>query len=136
MRMLLCLFALTVALYGYEHRTKRTTEAEAIAALWNELERATAVDEFSGTVMVAKCGVPIFERAYNRADRERNVPNTLATSFNVGSINKTMTSVAIMRLVQDGRLRVTDTVGKYISDYPNRAIADNVAPHMQDDTRR
>src|SRR5262245_18185535 len=126
MRSLLCLFALTVALYAYKHRTERTTEAEALAALQSDLERATAADRFSGTVVIAKCGVPIFERAYNRADREHDIPNTLATSFNVGSINKMMTAVAVMRLVQDGRLRLTDTVGKHIPEYPNRAIADNV----------
>lgn len=126
MRSLLCLFAVTAALYAYDHRTKRNTEAEALAALETDLDRATAADKFSGTVTVAKCGVPIFERAYNRADRERDIPNTLATSFNVGSMNKMMTAVAVMRLVQDGRIHLTDTVGKYIPDYPNRAIADHV----------
>ena len=126
MRSLLCLFAVTLALTAYNERTKRSTEAEALAALQNDLDRATASDEFSGTVVVAKCGVPIFERAYNLADRERRIPNTLATSFNVGSINKMMTAVAVMRLVQDGRIRLTDTVGHYIPDYPNREIADNV----------
>jgi CubicO group peptidase (beta-lactamase class C family) len=125
-RALLCLFAVTVALFGYETRTKRTTEGDALAALQRELDRATAADEFSGTVVIAKCGVPIFEHAYNNADRERGIANTLATSFNVGSINKMMTSVAIMRLVQDGRLRLTDTIGKHIPDYPNRTIADTV----------
>ena len=129
MRSLVCLFALTVALYAYQDRSRRTTEAEAIAELESDLERATAADEFSGTVVVARCGVPIFERAYNRADRERGVANTFATSFNVGSINKMMTAVAVIRLVQDGRLRLTDTVGKHLPDYPNRAIADQVTIH-------
>ena len=129
MRSLLCLFAITIALYTYEHRGQRPSEAEALATLERQLDSATAADEFSGTVVIARCGVPIFERAYNRADRERSVDNTLATSFNVGSINKMMTAVAVMRLVQDGRLRLTDTVGKHIPDYPNRAIADNVTIH-------
>jgi CubicO group peptidase (beta-lactamase class C family) len=129
MRSLVCLFAVTVALYAYKNRSTRTTEAEAIAELERGLERATAADEFSGTVVIARCGVPIFEQAYNRADRERGVANTFATSFNVGSINKMMTAVAVMRLVQDGRLRLTDTVGTHIPDYPNRAIAEHVTIH-------
>ena len=129
MRSLLCLFAVTVALNAYQHRSTRTTEAEAIAELERALERASAADEFSGTVVIARCGVPIFERAYNRADRERGIANTFATSFNVGSMNKMMTAVAVMRLVQDGRLRLTDTVGTYLPDYPNRAIADRVTIH-------
>jgi D-alanyl-D-alanine carboxypeptidase len=125
-RSLLCLFAITVAV----HVTRpRTTEREALAAFERELDRAAAADTFSGTVIVAKYGVPIFERVYGRADRERDIANTLATSFNVGSINKMLTAVAIIRLVQDGRLAVTDTVGQHIPDYPNRAIADRVTIH-------
>lgn len=126
MRSLLCLFAVTVAI---SLAPKRTTEAEAIAALSDELDRATLEDRFSGTVIVAKDGVPIFAKAYNVADRERGIANTLDTSFNVGSINKMFTAVAILRLVQDGKLSLTDTVGTYIPDYPNRAIADHVTIH-------
>lgn len=130
MRWLLCLFVVTVVVYVHEpERSRRTTEAEAIAALDHELDRATAADEFSGTVIVAKQGVPIFARAYNRADRERGVANALDTPFNVGSINKMFTAVAIIRLAQDGKLAVTDTVGTYLPDYPNRAIADHVTIH-------
>lgn len=130
MRPLLCLFALTIALHVYvRDRPKRTTEAEALAALARELDRATAADEFSGTVIIAKRGVPIFAKAYSRADRERGIANTLDTSFNVGSINKMFTAVATIRLVQDGKLALTDTVGKYIPDYPNREIADHVTIH-------
>jgi D-alanyl-D-alanine carboxypeptidase len=125
-RSLLCLFAITVAI----HVTRpRTTEREALAAFEKELERRAANETFSGTVIVAKHGVPIFERTYGRADRERGIPNTLDTAFSVGSMNKMMTAVAIIRLVQDGRLAVTDTVGKHIPDYPNRAIADHVTIH-------
>jgi len=110
-------------------RSRRTSEAQALATLDRELDRATAADDFSGTVIVARRGVPIFAKAYNLADRERGIANTLDTSFSVGSINKMFTAVAIMRLVQDGRLSLTDTVGTYIPDYPNRDIADHVTIH-------
>ena len=132
MRALLCLFAVTVGVAVYVHapeRSGRTTEAKAIAALEHELDRLTAADDFSGTVIVAKHGVPIFAKAYNRAQRERGIANTLDTSFNLASMNKMFTAVAIMRLVQDGKLAVTDTVGKHLRDYPNRAIADHVTIH-------
>ena len=128
-RPLLALFALTLVLRATDRPDDRTTEREALAALERELDASAAADTFSGTVIVAKNGVPIFARAYGRADRERGTANELATSFNVGSINKMMTAVAIIRLVQDGRLAVTDTVGKHIPDYPNRAIADHVTIH-------
>jgi CubicO group peptidase (beta-lactamase class C family) len=129
-RSLICLFALTVVLSVRDHAPDpRTTEREALAQLAQELDRATAADDFSGTVLIAKHGAPIFERAYGRADREQGIANTLDTSFNVGSMNKMLTAVATIRLVQEGKLAVTDTVGKWIPDYPNRAIADRVTIH-------
>lgn len=125
-RSLICLFAITVAIHVAKGRT---TEKEAIAAVARALDEAVADDEFSGTVLIAKHGTPIFAKAYNRADRERGVPNVMDTSMNVGSINKMMTAVAILRLVQDGKLALTDTVGKHIAGYPNREVADQVTIH-------
>jgi D-alanyl-D-alanine carboxypeptidase len=126
-RPLLCLFAVTIAISL--PRGKRTTEQAALAALDAELSRKTADDTFSGTVLIAKDGASIFERAHNRADRERGVPNEMDTSFNIGSITKMYTAVVVLHLVQDGKLALTDTVGKWIPDYPNRAIADHVTIH-------
>jgi CubicO group peptidase (beta-lactamase class C family) len=40
------------------------------------------------------------------------------TKFNIGSIGKTFTAVAIMQLVQAGKLRLSDTLGKFLPDYP------------------
>lgn len=128
-RPLLCLFAVTIALSLPTTRGKRTTEQAALAAFEVELERATAADTFSGTVVVARHGTPIFERAYNRADRDRAVQNTLDTSFNTASITKMYTAVVALRLVQDGKLALTDTVGKWIPDYPDREIREHVTIH-------
>jgi len=131
-RSLICLFAITVVVHSVQttaRPSKRTTEAAALQALESELARRAEDDKFSGTVIIAKQGVPIFARAYNRADRERGVANTMETSFNIGSINKTFTAVTIMKLVQDGKIALDDTVGKFIPDYPNREIADRVTIH-------
>src|ERR1044072_6027374 len=54
--------------------------------------------DFSGVVRVARNGVPEFEQAYGMADREAGRPNTTETSFNIGSINKFFTGIAIRQL--------------------------------------
>jgi CubicO group peptidase (beta-lactamase class C family) len=72
----------------------------------------------SGVVLVAKDGKPVFEKAYGLADRSNNVPNTLATRFSLGSINKAFTQTAIAQLVAAGKLSYTDTLGALIPDYP------------------
>src|SRR5687768_3615556 len=79
--------------------TQAAAEATFVAALRDRLEAATAADQFSGAVLVARDGRTLFEGAYGRADRERGVPNTPVTQFRVGSMNKMITAVATLQLV-------------------------------------
>jgi CubicO group peptidase (beta-lactamase class C family) len=76
---------------------------------------------FSGVVAIAKDGVTVFERAYGLADRERGVKVTPTTAFNLASIGKAFTKTAIGQLVSQGKLALTDTIGKVLPDYPNPA---------------
>lgn len=81
--------------------------------------RKLAADEvFSGVALVARNGVPVFTGAFGLANREKKVPNTIHTRFNIGSINKEFTQVAIRQLVREGKLSLTDTLGKFFPDYP------------------
>ena len=73
-----------------------------------ELEKRMASDQFSGAVLVAKNGKPIFEQAYGLADRDHKTPNTLDTKFRLGSMNKMFTAVAVVQLAQAGKLKFTD----------------------------
>ena len=67
---------------------------------------------------MARDGVPVFHKAYGFSDRANKIPNTVRTRFNIGSINKTFTQVAINQLVRDGKLAYSDTLGKFFPDYP------------------
>ena len=80
-----------------------------------------ADDVFSGAALVAKNGVPVFMKAYGMADREKKIPNTIRTRFNLGSINKEFTQTAIRQLVREGKLSPDDTIGKFFPDYPQAA---------------
>jgi CubicO group peptidase (beta-lactamase class C family) len=97
----------------------RMTREELAAALDAYLQRLSSEQGFSGAVGVAKNGDVVFEKAYGLADRAAQRPNTPATRFNLGSINKLFTQVAIGQLVAAGKLAFTDTIGKILSDYPN-----------------
>lgn len=80
--------------------------------------KLVANEVFSGNVLVAKDGKGVYQRSFGFADRANKVPNDSATRFNIGSINKTFTQVAIQQLVARGKLSLTDTVGKLLPDYP------------------
>ena len=75
---------------------------------------------------MARNGVPWFERAYGLADREAGRANTLETSFNLGSINKLFTQIAIRQLAAAGKLTIDSSLGRAWPDYPNGDIAPKV----------
>src|SRR5260370_6651946 len=102
------------------------TESELIAALEQHLKELVKADEFAGTVVLAKNGKPIFQKAYGLASKEYNVPNQIDTRFNLGSINKVFTQIAIGQLAESGKLALDDSIIKYLPDYPNRQAAEKV----------
>lgn len=109
--------------------TLAAEDSAFVAALRARLEAATKAGVFSGAVLVARDGRTLFEGAYGLADRERNIPNTPLTQFRVGSMNKMLTAVATLQLVQAGTLRLDAPLGTYLPDYPNAEVASRVTPH-------
>lgn len=89
------------------------------------LEKQTAHNKFSGVVLIAKDGVPLFQKAYGVASKRFKVPNKTDTKFNIGSINKVFTSVATMQLLEKGKLTLDDLINKYLPDFP-REVADKI----------
>lgn len=112
-----------------EFALQRMTEAELVEALKARLDADAAAGRFSGAVLVAKDGKPIFSSAYGLADRERNIPNNVNTCFRVGSMNKMFTATAVLQLVQAGKIQLTDPLGKYLKDFPNQEIRSKVTIH-------
>jgi CubicO group peptidase (beta-lactamase class C family) len=99
----------------------------ALAAAAGEFMQGLAKEErFSGVLLIARGGTPLFQAAYGRANREKNVPNTLNTRFNLGSMNKSFTQVAIAQLASQGKLSVKDPIKKFLPEYPNKEAAEKV----------
>lgn len=74
---------------------------------------------FSGSVLVAKDGQILLSKGYGMANYEHDVPNMPQTKFRLASITKQFTATAIMLFQERDLLSVTDTISKYIPDYPN-----------------
>ncbi len=107
----------------------RLSQADALAALTARVDAATRDDKFSGAVLVAKNDKVLLEKAWGLADRENKLPATLDTQFRMGSMNKMFTAVAILQLVDAGKLSLADTIGKHLPDYPNKYISTKVTVH-------
>lgn len=102
------------------------TAAQFAAEAEKYLEDHVKNDEFSGVVLIAKNDQKIFAKAFGLADKEKNTPNKLDTKFNLGSLNKSFTQVAIGQLVRQGKISYDDKLGKFLPDYPNREAAEKV----------
>jgi CubicO group peptidase (beta-lactamase class C family) len=87
-------------------------------AAW--LRQQATAGQFSGAVLVAKDGRPVMTRPDGFANLQRRIPNTLDTSFDIGSVGKTLTAVAIAQLAEQGRLSFNDPISKYLAGLPAR----------------
>jgi CubicO group peptidase (beta-lactamase class C family) len=108
---------------------KKLTETEVAGSLTAYLEGLAKEDKFSGVVLVARDGKPFFVKSYGLADKTRKLANNPETKFNLGSMNKMFTAVAIAQLAEQGKLSFDDKVGKFLPDYPNRDVANKVTIH-------
>ena len=109
---------------------QRLSESALVATLRAKLEQDAAADRFAGAVLIAKDGKPVFDAAYGLADREKRIPNTLDTRFRLGSMNKMFTAVAVLQLVQAGRIALDSPLVRYLPDYPNTDAASRVTIHQ------
>jgi len=71
--------------------------------------------------LVAKNGQIIYQKAFGMADLELNVPMKPEMVFRIGSITKQFTAIAILQLMEEGKLSLQDDITKFIPDYPTQA---------------
>jgi D-alanyl-D-alanine carboxypeptidase len=112
-----------------EFAIERLGEDQLVASLQAQLDERVAADRFAGAVIVAKHGEIVFSDARGLADRANNSPNTLDTRFRIGSMNKMFTAVAVLQLVEAGKLELDAPLGNYLTKYPNRDVAEKVTIH-------
>lgn len=115
MKIIAFAFAALLALPVSALAANRIVPVQDIQAL---VKRHAELDMFSGTVVVADRGKIVYSAAYGDANRDHRIPNQLNTSYNIGSIGKTFTGVAIMQLVESGKLRLDDKLVKFLPDFP------------------
>lgn len=72
-----------------------------------------------GVFMVAKNGKPIYQKSFGKANIELDVNLTNDYVFQIGSMTKQFTAIAVLMLEEQGKLIISDTISKYIPDYPN-----------------
>lgn len=95
----------------------QTPEAEAKRYL-EELRRSSGTPGLS--VAVAKGGGIVFSKGVGFADLDNMVPATPLTVYNIGSVSKDLAAVAIMQLVEQGKVNLTDPIQKFVPAFPEK----------------
>lgn len=80
-------------------------------------------------VFVAGHGQVLYKKAFGSADIELNIPLQPDMVFKIGSITKQFTAVGILRLVEQGRVRLSDSVRQYIPEFPFSISLEKLLTH-------
>lgn len=105
---------------------KKMTDAEIVSEMDSFMKKLAEADVFSGTVLLAKDGKPVYKGVFGIANRDFDVPNKFDTKFNLGSMNKMFTSIAIAKLIEQGKVSLDDPLSKFLPDFPDAESAKKI----------
>ncbi|PLK42730.1 serine hydrolase [Emticicia sp. TH156] len=105
-----------------EARIRKDIKADIKAGLIEEVMKKKQAQGFNGTVLVAQKGIVVYQNAYGYANFKDTVRNTLQSKFQLASLSKTFTAVAVMKLSEQGKLGLDNTVKDYYPDFPYEGV--------------
>lgn len=74
--------------------------------------------QFYGNVLIAEHNEILFSKSYGFSDRDKKELLNEETLFNVGSVSKAFTAIAILQLTEKEKIKLSDKVSKYLPDFP------------------
>ncbi len=93
--------------------------AQKLENTFDELTKTLYETESPGlAVLVAQNDDILYRKAFGMANMELKVPMKPENVFELGSITKQFTAVAILMLMEEGKVDLQDAITKYIPDYP------------------
>jgi CubicO group peptidase (beta-lactamase class C family) len=92
-------------------------EKNKISRIDSLINPLVVTNNYSGTVLISQNGKIVFSKAYGKMSREYNLNNNTDTKFFLASVSMIFTSAAILKLHEEKKLLLSDTISKYISDY-------------------
>jgi len=104
----------TALTLGQDNRSPKVKAAVHLEKVW----RSSGVPSVS--VAVAYKGDLVFAKSLGYADLDNLVPATPSTVYNIGSVSKIITAVAVMQLFEEGAIELDDPVRKYVPEFPDK----------------
>ena len=112
------LAVLSAALIAGAPDVAASQSADAAVARIDSLITAAAARGFSGSILIRSRDRVVLEKGYGYADRENRRPFTPATGLEIGSITKPITLVSVLKLQEQGKLQLSDSLGRFFPSAP------------------
>lgn len=101
----------------------RPGRAQTVSTRLDSLFRETAArDMFNGNVLVAQHGRVIYQQSFGYSDFEQKRPNDSKTGFQLASLSKVLTAIAVLQQYEKGKLNLDDYLTKYFPAFPYKDI--------------
>jgi len=110
--LLILLFSLSTCLQTYS----QNLEVRIDSLIQKEIDKNGP----GGVFLVSKGGVPVYRKAFGKSNLELDVDMNPENVFQIGSLTKQFTSIAILMLVEQGKINLDDEITKFIPDYPTQ----------------
>ncbi len=117
MKKLLLLLSLTVSTFIYGQDYVATQDKAKL--LDSYLTKLAEEKAFSGGVLIIQGNETILKKGYGFSNREKRIPFRASTLGSIGSITKLFTSAAIMKLVEQGKLNLSDPLSRFFTSVPS-----------------
>jgi len=117
----LLIFHLSVTQSGTFAQTK-AKKIDELMSLYQQYR------QFNGSVLVAENGKAIFKKGYGFANMEWEIPNAPDTKFRLGSITKQFTSMLIMQLVEQRKIKLDDKLSGFLPYY-RKDVGEKITIH-------
>lgn len=98
-------------------------QSRAIAAMDAFAGRLEKIDKFSGAIAIMQGKTILYRKAFGVADRSIDRKIIPETPFFIASQGKMFTGIAILQLVEQKKVALDDPLGKFLPNYPNKAMA-------------
>jgi CubicO group peptidase (beta-lactamase class C family) len=99
-------------------RQSSPSDAEVAARIRSYLAPFKETGNLTGAVLIARHGRVLLRQAYGSANYELQVPNSPRTRFHIASVSKAFTAMAILQLQEQGRLKLSDPLSRFLPDFP------------------
>ncbi len=106
-----------------EARVRKKIHAEQKSASLDSLyQKKAKLQGFNGAVLIAQKGVILYQNVFGYANLKSKDSLSISSSFQLASISKTFTGVAVLLLAQDEKLQLGDSIQKFIPSFPYQGI--------------